>query len=87
MVKYLYKVVVLMVVFAGSLFFFAHQLESNIYEEGETVDIGKESLPYLTLTSQGVEMNRLYGYNGPIDDNVVRESITPLNNHQNNHFI
>lgn len=79
MVKYLYKVVVLMVVFAGSLFFFGHQLESNLYEEGETVDIGKESLPYLTLTSQGVEMNRLYGYNGPIDDNVVRESITPLN--------
>lgn len=79
MVKYLYKIVVLMVVFAGALFFFGRQLESNVYEEGTMIDMGKESLPYLTLTSQGAQMNRLYGYNGPIEDNIVRESITPLN--------
>lgn len=79
MVKYLYKFVVLLIVFAGSLFFFGKRLESNIYEEGVVVSQGEESLPYLTLTSQNIEMNRLYGYNGPIDDNIVRESITPLN--------
>lgn len=78
MVKYLYKVVVLLGVFVGALFYFGSQLESNMYEEGKEVSQGVESLPYLTLTSQNVEMNRLYGYNGPIDDKIVRESITPL---------
>lgn len=80
MVKYLYKVVVLLVVFVASLFFFGRQLESDGYEEGVVVNMGEESLPYLTLTSQNAEMNRLYGYNGPIDNNIVRESITPINN-------
>ncbi len=78
MVKYLYKGVVLLVVFIGALFFFVSRLESNIYEEGTEVEQGEESLPYLTLSSQGVTLNRLYGYNGPIEDDVVRESITPL---------
>lgn len=78
MVKYLYKIVALMVVFSAALFFFGRQLESDVYEEGTVVEMGEESLPYLTLTSQGTEMNRLYGYNGPLEKNIVRESITPL---------
>lgn len=79
MVKYLYKVVVLMVVFAASLFLFGSRLESDTYEEGTVITQGEESFPYLTLTSQNVTMNRLYGYTGPIADNIVRESITPIN--------
>ena len=64
MVKNLYKTIVLVVVFAAALFFFGQQLESDVYEEGIVVNMGKESLPYLTLTSQNIKMNRLYGYNG-----------------------
>lgn len=79
MVKYLYKVVVLLVVFIGGLFFFGSRLEGDVYVEGTEISRGEESLPYLTLTSQNTRMNRLYGYNGPIDDKIVRESITPLN--------
>lgn len=78
MVKYLYKTIVLIVVFAAALFFFGQRLESDVYEEGMVFEMGKESLPYLTLTAQNIKMNRLYGYNGPIEDNIVRESITPL---------
>lgn len=79
MIKYLYKAIVLMIVFSASLFFFGRQLESDEYEEGVVVQMGKESLPTMTLSSQNVKMNRLYGYNGPIAENIVRESITPLN--------
>ena len=32
MVKYLYKTIVLVVVFAAALFFFGQQLESYVYE-------------------------------------------------------
>ncbi len=79
MVKYLYKVVVLLVVFAAALFFFGSRLESDTYEEGTKIEQGEESFPYLTLTTQNIAMNRLYGYTGPIANNIVRESITPLN--------
>ncbi len=79
MVKYLYKTVVLMVVFAAALYFFGSRLESNMYEEGTVIEQGEESFPYLVLTTQDVTMNRLYGYTGPIANNIVRESITPLN--------
>lgn len=79
MVKYLYKTVVLMAVFAASLFFFGSRLESDTYEEGTVVQQGEETFPYLTLTTQDITVNRLYGYTGPIADDIVRESITPLN--------
>lgn len=78
MVKYLYKAVVLLVVFAGALFYFGRQLESDMYEEGVQISRGEESIPFLTLVSQNVEMNRLYGYNGPLDHKIVRESLTPI---------
>ncbi len=78
MIKYLYKAVVLLVVFAGALFYFGRQLESDMYEEGVQIGRGEESLPYLTLASQNVEMNCLYGYNGPLDHKIVRESLTPI---------
>lgn len=78
MIKYLYKAVVLLVVFAGALFYFGRQLESDMYEEGVQISRGEERIPFLTLASQNVEMNRLYGYNGPLDHKIVRESLTPI---------
>ena len=78
MVKYIYKVVVLMVLFCGALFFFGSRLQSDSYETGKVIEAGSETFPYLTIKSQGVEMNRLYGYSGVLDANIVRESITPL---------
>ena len=78
MVKYIYKVVVLMIIFCGALFFFGSRLQSDSYETGQVVEAGSESFPYLTLKSQGITMNRLFGYSGVLDANIVRESITPL---------
>ncbi|MGN1206443.1 MAG: hypothetical protein ACI4SQ_05590 [Eubacterium sp.] len=78
MVKYIYKVVILMVVFCGALFFFGSRLQSDSYETGEVVEAGSETFPFLTVKSQGIRMNRLYGYSGVLDANIVRESITPL---------
>ena len=79
MIKYLYKAVVLLVVFAGALFYFGRQLESDMYEEGVQIGRGEESLPYLTLASQNVEMNCLYGYNGPLrSEEQTSELQSPL---------
>ncbi|HBZ64192.1 MAG TPA: hypothetical protein DEO89_06220, partial [Lachnospiraceae bacterium] len=67
-----------MIIFCGALFFFGSRLQSDSYETGQVVEAGSESFPYLTLKSQGITMNRLFGYSGVLDANIVRESITPL---------
>ena len=66
-----------MVLFCGALFFFGSRLQNDSYETGKVIEAGNETFPYLTIKSQGVEMNRLYGYSGVLDANIVRESITP----------
>ena len=35
--------------------------------------------PYITLTTQGQKINTLYGYGETTDANVIRETVTPLN--------
>ena len=78
MVKYIYKIVTLMIIFVGALFFFGSRLQSDSFQTGEVVEAGTETFPYLSVKSQGIEMNRLYGYSGVLDANIVRESITPI---------
>ena len=78
MVKYIYKIVTLMIIFMGALFFFGSRLQSDSFQTGEVVEAGTETFPYLSVKSQGIEMNRLYGYSGVLDANIVRESITPI---------
>ena len=53
MVKYIYKVVVLMVLFCGALFFFGSRLQNDSYETGKVIEAGNETFPYLTIKRQG----------------------------------
>ncbi len=79
----LYRAVILMIIFVASFLFFMKGLKSNEYESGVVVQPKTETLPIVTTTVQGCYVNAMYGYNGPIADNVVRESITPLNQDKN----
>ena len=58
MVKYIYKIVTLMIIFMGALFFFGSRLQSDSFQTGEVVEAGTETFPYLSVKSQGIEMNR-----------------------------
>lgn len=78
MVKYIYKSVILILIFIASLFFFGHQMETDINDTGTSVDITDESFPYLQIITQGQTINTMYGYSAPMEANIVRESVTPL---------
>lgn len=78
MVKYIYKIVGLILIFIGALFFFGRQMETDVASSGETIEITGETFPYITLETQGESMNTLYGYSAPMDANILRESMTPL---------
>lgn len=78
MIKYIYKSVILLLVFIGALFFFGHQMETDINDAGKSVDITEESFPYIQVETQGHVINPLYGYSEPIESSIVRESVTPV---------
>ena len=79
MVKYIYQAVALVFIFAGALFLFGRNMETDMEEKGVTEAITDETYPYLQLQTQGQTVNVLYGYSAPLEANVVRESITPIN--------
>lgn len=78
MVKYIYKSVILVVVFVASLLFFGHRLETDIHDEGISLELGSETFPQITIRTQGHTFNTLYGYSAPMESDIVRESVTPL---------
>lgn len=78
MVKNIYKIVGLFLIFVAALFFFGRQMETDVASSGEPVEITKETYPYITLAAQGQSFNTLYGYSAPMENNILRESMTPL---------
>ncbi len=78
MVKNIYKIVGLILIFVGALFFFGRKMETDVSSSGETVELMGETFPYITLAAQGQSFNTLYGYSAPMDANILRESMTPL---------
>ncbi len=78
MVKFIYKTVALFFIFAGALFFFGKQMETNINDDGKRVELGTETYPHIRLGTQGQKINPLYGYSAPMEADIIRESMTPL---------
>nr|MCR5691229.1 hypothetical protein [Eubacterium sp.] len=79
MIKHIYKIVGLIVIFVAALFFFGSRMSTNLVETSEKTEMKSETFPYMTVTTQGEELNVLYGYSESTAYNVIRESITPLN--------
>ena len=66
MVKYIYQAVALVFIFAGALFLFGRNMETDMEEKGVTEAITDETYPYLQLQTQGQTVNVLYGYSAPL---------------------
>lgn len=79
MVKYIYRSIISFFIFCAALVFFTVNQGGTEVKRGEVVDISAESYPVLQAETQGIAMNRMYGYSGSIAPNIVRLSMTPLN--------
>ncbi len=80
MIKYIYKTVGLLLIFLWGLCSF---LEAECLQISMTParnqSCRERLFPYITLTTQGQKINTLYGYGETTDANVIRETVTPLN--------
>lgn len=84
MLKHLYKILGLVAVFVLALWFFGRNMDvmnSNIYNE--TVETTEETFPVISIVSQDINVNRLYGYSSNIAANAIRESVTVINDSRN----
>ncbi len=78
MLKLLYRIIILLAVFAASLFYFGRDIKEEVFDIQKTIEMGETSFPILTIRLDKNEMNLLHGYSNNLNANLVRDSITPL---------
>lgn len=76
--KHLYRGLVLIIIFAGALMFMSKNIKEVQFEFDTTVKMGNATFPVMELKSGKYYINRLHGYSGNLDANIVRENITPV---------
>lgn len=77
--KLRYKVIIVLLVFAGALFVFSGGIHRTFFITGaQTTEVSGSTLPTVSIESDGLEVNRLFGYVSAIDEMTMRETITPL---------
>jgi len=76
--KYIVKVLVLLSVFVGSVWFFGSNMDEAMFGATKTAAMAEASLPVIELKSDGVQVNHLYGYTSAIDTFSARESLVAV---------
>lgn len=80
--KRVYKIIVLTAVFIAALIFMGRNIKEEEINLTSAVKMDEATFPLLYIESEGYEINRLHGYSGNIDANVIREAMTPVNNNK-----
>lgn len=80
--KHLYKGIILLCIFIGSLYYFGQGMKEESFKLQKTTQMKEASFPVVRLRTGEKEMNLLHGYSSNLDANIVRECITPLNGEQ-----
>lgn len=77
--KFIYKVLIILAVFVVSLVYFSGGIQETIFRNDiKTVETRNATLPTVTLEVEGSRINTLNGYVANLNENIVRESITPV---------
>lgn len=78
--KLRYRILILLAVFLGALYYFSgNYLVVRSFElSTDTTEMAEATLPNISLVVEDEEINRLYGYTSNLDWELNRETITPL---------
>lgn len=83
MLKILYRIIILLFVFAGSLYYFSKDMKEEIFYYDKTTDMAAATFPTVTLLLGDQEVNCLHGYSSSLATNILRECITPVTDEGN----
>lgn len=82
MLKHIYRFVVLVIVFVLAIFFMGNNIREEAVESGATTTMASTTFPVMYIETDRGLMNPLHGYSTNIDANMIRETITLIDNDQ-----
>lgn len=82
MLKHVYKTIILIAVFIASLAYFSRDIKEVVFNTNNTTTMSNATFPVVTIETEGTTINRLHGYAGTMESNLMRDAITPLDSTQ-----
>lgn len=84
--KHIIRILVLIVVFAGSVFFFGSRVGTRSFSKTlETIPLSEAALPTVSVITCDEEISCLYGFTSNMDPTLNREDLIPLD--KNKEFV
>lgn len=80
--KYFYRILILLGVFIGSVWFMGRNMKEEKFTLRSTVEMSEATFPTVDLVVGDNRINTLYGYAGNVDVGSFRESMLPLDTTQ-----
>ena len=80
--KYTIRILVLLGIFIGAIYFFGSNMDEAMFGTVKTAEMSEAELPTIELYSDGVTVNKLYGYTSAIDSFSIRENLVPVEKDQ-----
>lgn len=78
MLKQIYRIIILIGVFIASLYYFSKDIKVVVFDIDNTTVMEEATFPLIKLKTEGVIINRLYGYSSNLDANSIRDVLTPI---------
>jgi hypothetical protein len=76
--KYIYRVIVLIAIFIGALYYFSGDIKVVVFEVDNTTVMEDATFPLVTIKSGENSINLLHGYSTNLAAGKLRESVIPL---------
>lgn len=80
MLKYIYKMIILAIIFILSILYFSKDIKESVFNIDVIKELEKSTLPVVKIEIDNNEVNLLRGYRSNLKANLVRDAIVPLNN-------
>ena len=80
--KYTIRILVLLGIFISSIYFFGSNMDEAMFGTVKTSEMTEAELPTIELQSDGVTVNKLYGYTSAIDMFSIRENMVAVEQSQ-----
>lgn len=82
MLKQLYRIIILIVIFVASIYYFSKDIKEVVFDTDNTTVMSNTTLPLVTIKLGEQRINLLHGYSTNLDANSIRETVTPLGQDQ-----
>ena len=82
MLKQIYRIIILIIIFIASLYYFGRDIKEVIFNIDNTTSMENTTFPLLSLRSEGELINLLHGYSSNLDANSIREALMPIDMEQ-----